>query len=385
MSFFGNQAVNRLNLHTSIQALAEGAGGLFILVFLLRAGVSAPLVLCAMAAMVGGRFLLRPMVPRLAGRLGLRRTLIAGTLLEAAVYPLLPLVKGPDAVFLLVVLVGPVGSVLYWTCYHAYFASLGDDEHRGGQVGIRQAVTTLVGIVAPLLGAWALAVGGPWFAFLGAGAIQLAAALPLVGGPEVEVPHEAPGSLKAARLAMGLMACDGIFAGGYHYVWQIALFVSLGESFTAYGGAMALAALVGAAASLVMGRYIDAGKGRTAIVIAFAVAATVLALRAVSVGSPWLAVVANALGALVVALWVPALMTPIYNLAKASPCPLRFNVATEAGWDVGCGVACLAGAALTAAGASYAAPILIGLSGATAALALLWRRYGVSEPTALTT
>jgi hypothetical protein len=33
-------------------------------------------------------------------------------------------------------------------------------------------------------------------------------------------------------------------------VWQMALFLALGESFTAYGGAMALAALVGAVSGL---------------------------------------------------------------------------------------------------------------------------------------
>jgi MFS transporter, DHA1 family, inner membrane transport protein len=385
MSFFGNDAINRVNLHSGIQALAEGAGGVFVLVFLLKAGVSAPLVLCAMAAMVGGRFLLRPFVLPLARRLGLRRTLILGTMLEAAIYPLLPLVEGPDWAFAAVVLVGPVGSVLYWTCYHAYFASLGDEEHRGGQIGAREALTAVVGIVAPLLGAAALAAGGPWAAFLGVAVAQVLAAVPLLGAPEVAVAPAQPGGFRTAWLGGALMACDGLFSGGYHYVWQIALFVSLGESFTAYGGAMALAALVGAASSLWIGRHIDAGRGRSAVVIAFAVAAGVLMLRAVSIGSPWLAVTANALGALVVALWIPALMTQVYNLAKAAPCPLRFNVATEGGWDLGCGGACLVGAAMIAAGWTMAAPILLGLAGAVAAFVLLWRRYGATGPTAFST
>src|SRR5687768_17889835 len=115
MSFFSNKAINRLNLHTSVQAFAENAGGIFVLVFMLRAGVPAPLILCAMAAMNAGRFLLRPLALPLARRIGLRETLILGTVLEAAIYPVLPLVKGIDLPFLAVVLIGPVGSVLYWT------------------------------------------------------------------------------------------------------------------------------------------------------------------------------------------------------------------------------------------------------------------------------
>lgn len=385
MSFFSNEAVNRLNLHTAIQAFAENAGGVFVLVFMLRAGVPAPLVLCAMAAMNLGRFLLRPLALPLARRVGLRETLIAGVVLEAAIYPVLPFVKGVDAAFVLAVLIGPVGSVLYWTSYHAYFASVGDDEHRGGQIGVRQAVTSIISIAAPLAGGWALATGGPWPTFLAAAAIQVLAAVPLLGAPRLAVVAEAPGGIRSGGLAMGLMACDGIFAGGYYYIWQIALFVALGESFQAYGGAMALAALAGAVSSLVIGRYIDAGRGRAAILVALLVAVGVLLLRGVSLSSPWLAVTANALGALVAALWIPALMAPIYAMAKASPCPLRFSVSTETGWDLGCGGACLVGAALIALGAPFAAPILVGLVGAVWAFALLWRRYGVSGPAALST
>ncbi|MDZ4371900.1 MAG: MFS transporter [Phenylobacterium sp.] len=376
MSFFSNSAVNRVNLHTVVQALSEGAGGIFVLVFMLQTGVPAPLVLCAMAALTAGRFVLRPMVLPLARRIGLRRTLILGTVGEAAIFPLLPMVEGPDAMFVAVILIGPVGSVLYWTCYHAYYAAVGDDEHRGSQVGLRTALTAMVGVVAPLLGAGLLALGGPWVAFLVAGLIQILAVVPLIGAPEVPLAPPSREPLKGAMAGAALMACDGVFTGGYFFVWQIALFTALGESFTAYGGAMALAAFVGAAFSLWIGRRIDAGGGRSAIVIAFIIAAGVLMFRAISVGSPGLAVTANAVGALVTAVWMPALGAPIYNLAKASACPLRFNVATEGGWDLGCGVACLVGAAMIWGGFTYAAPVLLGLTGATAAFVLLWRRYG---------
>ena len=57
--------------------------------------------------------------------------------------------------------------------------------------------------------------------------------------------------------------------------------------------------------------------------------------RAASLRSPWLAVSANALGALVMPLLLPALGTATYNRDKASPCTLRFHMATEGGWDVG--------------------------------------------------
>ena len=376
MNLFRNVAINRVNLHYAIQQFAQGAGGLFFLVFMLKAGVPAPITLCAQAAIVGERFVLRPLVLPLVKRIGLRRTLIAGTLLEALAFPLLAEVRGVDGAFLAVCLVTPIGSILYWTCYHAYFAALGDAEGRGGQIGFREAMSAIIGIAAPLAGGAALALAGPRIMFAGVAMLQVCAALPLIGGPEAPIKDEAPGGFRAARLGALLLLTDGWMAACYYYVWSIALFVTLKESFSAYAGAMALSALVGAVCGMVIGRFIDLGHGRRALIVAYGVTAVVVMLRAASIGSPWLAVSANALGALVTALVIPALMTPVYNLAKASPCPLRFHVATEAGWDIGCGSACLVAAAFLATGHTLAAPILLALVAGAAAFGMLWRQYG---------
>ena len=74
-------------------------------------------------------------------------------------------------------------------------------------------------------------------------------------------------------------------------------------------------------------------------------------------------------------LLLPALGTATYNLAKASPCPLRFHMATEGGWDVGCFAGCLVAAALSAYGASLSLAILLALPGIAASTGLLWRYY----------
>src|SRR5262249_24609921 len=152
---------------------------------------------------------------------------------------------------------------------------------------------------------------------------------------EVGVAGSAPGAFKAARLGIVLFVADGWIAAGFVFVWQIALFVSLGESFVAYGGALALAALVGAISGLLLGRHIDAGHGRKAVWYAFGTVVGIIVLRAFAIDNVALAIVANALGALGVCLYVPTLMTAVYNQSKRSPCTLRFQVATEGGWDIG--------------------------------------------------
>lgn len=376
MSFFGNGAINRVNLHSGIQALAQNAGGVFLLVFLLKAGVPTPLVLCTMSAMTAGRFVLRPGVLALARRVGLRATLILGTVLEAAIFPILPYVHGPGPLLIAVIVVGALGSVFYWTSYHAYFATLGDAEHRGHQLGAREALMAVVGTLAPALGGWGLATAGPKATFFWVAVVQALAAAPLLGAPEVAVADEAPGGFRAARLGAMLLATDGWFAACFYYVWQIALFISLGQRFGNYGGAMALAGLVGAMGSLGVGRLIDLGHGRRSVAMAYGAGAATVALKAAGFAIPWLAVAANALGAVAAAMMTPVLMARVYNLAKVSPCPLRFHMATEAGWDLGCGVGCLAAAGLAWAGLPFSAPILLALGGAAAACALLLRSYG---------
>jgi DHA1 family inner membrane transport protein len=374
MAFLRNDAVNRVNLHYGIQVLAQGAGGIFFLVFLLRAGVSIPVTLSAQAAILAGRFFLRPAILPLAKRWGLKPMVVIGTFGIALHYPLLAQVQGVDGWLLLLCIVAAIGEVFYWPSYNAYFAAIGDPEHRGQQISAREAMGSVVGIIAPLLGAWTLLTFGPHTMFAAVGLVQALAAVPLIGAPNVPVKAFAPNAFRAARLGAILTTADGWFDAWYIIVWQIALFVSLSESLSAYGGAMALAALVGAGCGLLVGRHIDAGGGRRAVVIAYSTAALFVLLRASSTGSPWLAVTANALGALLWPLLSPTLGTPLYNISKASPCPLRFTIVTEAGWDVGGCSACLLAAGLAAAGVPLSTSILLALP-ALLITALLLRSY----------
>jgi hypothetical protein len=375
MAFLGNDAINRVNIHYGVQAFAQGAGGIFILAFLLKAGLSIPATLLTFAAILTGRFVMRPAILPLAKRWGLKPLVITGALGVACQYPLLPLVHGIGLPLAALCLVSSIGEVFYWASYHAYFSVLGDAEHRGHQIGAREALVSIIGIVAPLVGSWALVTLGPGPGFAGVGVIQALSVVPLLGAPNVKVAASAPTAFRAAWPGVLLQVVDGWLGACFYYLWQIALFVSLGRSLTAYGGAMALAAFVGALSGLALGRHIDLGHGRRAVLIAYGVTALVILLRAASVGSPWLAVAANALGPLVGAMVAAAMMTVFYNLGQRAPCPLRFQIAAEGGWDIGCLAGILAAAALVALGQSLAIPLLLGLAGAAASTWLLRKHY----------
>lgn len=381
MAFFRNTTVNLLNLHYGIHALALSGGGAFLAVYLLRAGVPAYGVLAAIAAILAGRFLIRPSILVLGRRCGLKPLVIAGVLITSLQYPMLAEVHGVGWALIAWCLISSIGDTFYWTTYHAYFAAFGDAEHRGHQVSAREAVAGLVGIAAPLIAGWALTTLGPRVAFGATGLVLALAALPLMLTPNLPIAQQAAGSWRAARPAVLLDACDGWGAGGYIFVWQIALFGALGDSFTAFGGAMAVAAVVGAVFGLVLGRFIDAGHGRRAVWLAVGSAWATVAVRAFGYGDPALAVAANAAGVLVAAFYTPTMMTAVYNQAKKSPCVLRFHIATEGGYDAGGALGCLTVAGLLWAGAPMSVAILTSLLGSGCAFVLM-RRYYATAPRA---
>lgn len=379
MAFFRNDTVNWLNLHYAIHALALSGGEAFLASFLLSAGVPAPATLTAVAAIFGLRFLIRPLILPLATRFGLRTLVIAGVLISAAQYPILAQVRGIGWPLAALVAIAAVGDSLYWTAYHAYFAALGDAEHRGHQTSAREAAAIGFGIIGPLATGWTLVALGPGVAFGVTAGVMALGALPLLRTPPVSIARRAPGAFRSALPAVLIFMADGWIAAGFYYVWQIALFQSLGEHFAAYGGAMALAALAGAVGGLALGRLIDRGHGLGAVWLAAGAMAAAIIFRAAGAGHPILAVAANAGGSVAAALYVPTMLTSVYNRAKSSPCILRFHLAAEGGFDAGCAAGCLTAAAILWAGGPIGWAILPALLGVLAMGAMLRGAYGAAE------
>jgi DHA1 family inner membrane transport protein len=378
MAFFRNSTVNLLNLHYGIHSIALSGGAAFFAIYLLKSGIPAAGVFVVVALILLGRFAIRPIVIGLAARSRLRVMVVAGTLLSALQYPVLAEVRGVGVVLAVLIAVSAVGETVYWTTYHAYFAALGDDELRGQQIGVREAIAAVVGIASPLATGWALVAFGPRVAFGATTVIAALAALPILFAPKVAVARHVPGAFWAAVPGMLLFAADGWTAAGYVFVWQIALFVSLGESLLGYGAALAFAALVGAVGGLALGRHIDAGHGKQAVWWVFATVALIAVLRAVATGNASLAVLANALGALGGCLYIPTLMTAVYTLAKRSPCTLRFHVAAEGAWDVGGAGGLLAAALATSFGMPLSVSILFSLAG-IGSITVMLRRYYATQ------
>ena len=379
MAYFRNTAINLLNLHYGLTAVVSNGAGAFVAVYLLSAGVPLSGVLVAMAGIFAVRFTCRPAVVPLAIRFGVQPLVVAGTVLLAAQFPILAIVHGVGRALYALVLASAAGDAVYWSSYHAYFAMLGDPEHRGHQIGAREAGAAIAGILAPVITGWLLVTAGPMVAFGAASIVMLGAALPLLWTPRVAIATHVSGAVRAARFGIAAFLLDGWIGASFLFVWQLALFRSLDESFVNYGGALALAAFVGAVAGMLLGRHIDAGGGARAVLVALASLAIVIVLRAASPGHPVFAVTANAVASIAVCLYVPTMMTAVYNAARGSPCPLRFHVATEGGWDAGAASGCLVAAALLRLGGSMSVALLLPLLAVGPMVVLLRRYYGAAR------
>src|SRR5262249_12821914 len=158
---------------------------------------------------LAGRFVIRPIVVPLAVRFGIRTLVIVGTLLSSLQYPLVAEVHGLGWSLLVLCLVSALGDAIYWSSYHAYFASLGDHADRGSQIGVREAIAAAVGIVSPILASAALVTFGPHIAFGFTAIVLMIAAIPILFTPNVAVARSAPGAYKAARLGALLFLSDG--------------------------------------------------------------------------------------------------------------------------------------------------------------------------------
>ena len=366
--------LQRVYVHSGLQSFVEASGGIFVAGFLVTRGFSYPAALASFALIVLSRFGLRPLVLPLALRAGLKGTLLIGVVIRALSFALLPFVTSVGPLLVLFLAVSGLGSVLYWTAWHAFMPALTETGKGGRQVSIQQATSAVVGIIAPVSGGLLLAHAGPLAAFLAIAALQLATALPLLGAPNPAVDAEAALDPAVASHARRLYFNEGVHAGSSVVIWNLALFASLGEHFDAFGGAIAAAGIAAAAGSLLVGRLIDGGHPRHSLGLAYGAAAFALALKGAAFANPVLAIIATALGALVVPMTSTAMLAPLYAMARQGPCVLRFSMATEGGWDLGCSAACLTAAALLASGAGFRLPILLGLA-AIAAMAWMLDRW----------
>jgi MFS transporter, DHA1 family, inner membrane transport protein len=378
---FTNKIFNLVYIHAALQALVMHGGEGFAFVYLLKAGIRTDVVLLCIAAMFASRLLFRMLVLPTALRFGLRNTLIGAVIVEGATYLLLPMISGLGPLLYLYLATWAASSSFYWTTYHAYVAQVGNNEHRGQQVSAMEFFGMLAGIAAPLIMGVLLTWFNPWVGF-GFIAIAMAcAALPFLFMPQVPLLRTAEVPQFSRREGRGLLFADGLRSAGTHFVWLIALFLTLGSNYISYGGALALAGITGAIMALFVGKWFDTGKGTQAARIGYGAMTLSAITKCAGFAIPWSAVAANAFYTVAWPSYATALNSQVYNLARQSPCALRFHVVAEGGWDMGMAVGCGFAALFIFLGLGFFWPLAIGIAGCVLGYILLTRSMALVRDT----
>jgi MFS transporter, DHA1 family, inner membrane transport protein len=375
MAYFQNRSINLMYLHTALQGIAFHGGESFAFIYLLKAGIPLPGVLLAIGFMYGCRIILRQAVVPFVKRAGLRNGLIFGICLEAATYLIVSHVTGVDAFLVIYLLLFSLSSSFYWTTLHAYIAMSGDTEHRGKQVSATEFINTIVGILAPIMSGLLLSNFPPIVAFSVIAMVMLASAMPFLFASNTQIAREAVVPQAARRQARSIMFTDGLRAALFHYTFTLVLFVTLGQSFAAFGGAMALSGLLGGLFGLFIGRSIDLGHGKKARTLAYGAMGLAGLVRAIGYPLPWTAITANSLAVIAWPMYATVMNGRLYDLAKQSPCTLRYHVVAEGGWDLGTAIGCTVAASLLWSGLSPFWPLSLSLVATVAGYLVLSRSF----------
>jgi DHA1 family inner membrane transport protein len=376
-----NSDIQRLSLHIAILSFASALSSVFSVVFLVRVGLTPAQIFLAAAAMVAGRFVLRPVVLVWAPVMGLRRALIVGVVLSAVSCPMLAPVNGVGFALAAYLAVCALSQAFYWTCFHAFFSALSDADRRGSQVGLCQALGALGGLFGPAIGGVLLTQLGPWADFGVGFVIMLVSVLPILRVAEPHLVRARPaGAYAAAKNGAMIYFADGWMQVGLSTAWSIVMFQALGGRYDSFGGTLSLAGLAGAAGGMVLGRFIDKGHARRALWLNAVILAICILLRSATFGHVG-AVIAVAVGTtLFSGLYVPSWLTAVYNEAKISPCVLRYQFAAESGWDMGGVLAGGIAAAMCYWGLPVDAVILLALPMVPVQALLLERSYALQSP-----
>jgi MFS transporter, DHA1 family, inner membrane transport protein len=363
MGMFKNKTFNLVYVHAALQALVMSGGEGFAFVYLLKAGISTSVVLVCIAAMFASRLLFRMAVVPVVLRFGLRNTLIVSVIIEGASYLILPMVSGVGVLLYLYLALWAASSSFYWTTYHTYVAQLGNNENRGAQVSAMEFFGMIAGIAGPLLMAFLLTWFNPWVGFGLIAFAMMMAAVPFMFGPDFDVAKTAVLPKTTTSPARLLMITDGIRSAATHFVWLIALFITLSSSYVAFGGALALAGLTGAVMGLFVGKWIDIGKGAHAARVGYGAMVLSSVVKCFGFHIPWVAVSANALYSAAWPSYATSLNSQVYNQARRSACPLRFHVVAEGGWDIGMAIGCGLAAVMVYYGFGFFWPLALGIAG----------------------
>lgn len=375
MTFFNNKTLNLLNAHYGLRAIGWEMASLFTLAYLYKQGLSLTQTFLVYAFFLFMRTVTRPFARYLCTKKGIHFTLCAGTCVFACRYLALILVDGLSWKLIVPMVISGAADSLYWVAYHTYFSVIGDEETRGASVGVREAMTTIISIIAPVCGGALLAVDKT-LAFVFPAVLTFLSLIPLSKTPQVPTPKALTRQEKRAveKTGFWIFIGDGLFWQAER-VWPIIVFMMLGDNYNNFGLLLGLAAVFRAIGNMFFGRMIDKGKGLCVCCVGYGIHMITAATRGIFARTIPVVIACDFMSAIGMCFSLTGIMTAVYNTIKHSKHPMDCTFYTELGWDVGAISAMLCAASLAACGINIRWIMAASVAGSVLSLSLLYGYY----------
>lgn len=357
--------ITLLNFHAALQRYSNKTLDVFGGVYFLTHGVSFSVVALMFAGSFLIRFFLRLLSVRLSQKLGLKYSLIIGTLASSGLFLVFNQIDGLNVWLIVFAVFLAFYDILYWLPYHAYYAISGEQKHRGKQVAFGIGLINGVQILVPFGGAVLAANFGFNYLYISAMICMMLSVIPVLFSKDIS-----PGpkmnfksSLKDIDKRGFIMSIgNGAITNGHDFIWTIVVFMLAG-SLVGFGALITLELLIIAIISYFIGHYMDKGKVKWALRVGIIILVSVIVAR-----SLWVTSTPEIIASIIVAAFGSALidmpyMVGMYNFSQASRNTLWFHFFAEAGWDIGGFVIMLTAGGLAALGVPLQYLMLLGLPG----------------------
>jgi len=181
------QEINELYVATAIKSFGVGLMAMFGAIFMYEyfAG-SLGAVFTFYVIPYIAYVLLLPLVARLMSKVGLKRLMALGNPFIGLYLALLAFAPQGSVLFAgIAVLLKIVYLLLFWPARHTDFAKFASPEKRGRQIGLANILTSLVKVVAPLLGGIIITFFGFPALYVTAAILVVVSSIPLFKSDEV--------------------------------------------------------------------------------------------------------------------------------------------------------------------------------------------------------
>jgi hypothetical protein len=336
MAFFSNKTINCLNLHNALTGLMEQAYIVFGPLCLYSHGFSVAQIFAFVAVSIALRTPMRFLSFPIIHRIGLKGATMLGAFGYAMTFPVLWHIQGFDRWMLLYMLLYTIFNAMHWFAYHTLYSLAGEHEKRGRQVAAGSALAAMIAALAPILSAVTIAHEGFRDYFLLSLPLAALMLLNLSRCGDIVIPRlrweDGRRVLSSIGIRIHLLESSATYPSALGWLFTVYFFVG---SITPLGGFITFGIIMQIFYQLLVGAWVDRGRGITIVNVAGSLRmATVLGRAFLPLSTPAILGL-QAFSAAGDVHHLATQPTANYNSAKQSPHPVWYWLFTEMAWDAG--------------------------------------------------